>query len=143
MPDGILLITVPAHMGLWSPVDDISGHKRRYSRATLLDAIQQAGLNPRTVRYFNTLLLPAQFAQRQLLRGHPITSPRDRWRLAKATTDVPREPLNTIMGWAMAADLVLSRLPVTFGSSILALASPADPVKQSTASTRTMAVTHD
>ena len=35
LPEGRLILTVPAHQALWSPFDIASGHYRRYSMETL------------------------------------------------------------------------------------------------------------
>src|SRR5204862_5299850 len=70
-PGGVLLVTVPAHAWLWSTLDDVSGHKRRYARRTLRRAIVAAGLEPQIVRHFNALLTPIQALQRLLARRQP------------------------------------------------------------------------
>lgn len=57
-PGGRLLISVPAYQWLWSQNDRIAHHCRRYTRARLQQAVEQAGLTVRRTSYFNTLLLP-------------------------------------------------------------------------------------
>jgi len=42
--EGRMLILVPAHMELWTPMDDYVGHVRRYSLKSLIKAVQQADL---------------------------------------------------------------------------------------------------
>jgi SAM-dependent methyltransferase len=54
---GWLLITVPAYQALWSLHDEANHHYRRYSRATLRTATQQAGWRARRMTSFNSLLL--------------------------------------------------------------------------------------
>jgi 2-polyprenyl-3-methyl-5-hydroxy-6-metoxy-1,4-benzoquinol methylase len=118
-PGGIVVVTVPAHQWLWSPLDDVSGHKRRYSRQSLIHAMSNAGLRVRLARYFNSLLLPAQIAQRLIAspRGrHP-----DRLTLLQRGLTPPSEPWNSLMRIAMRADLALSRAPLTFGASLIAI----------------------
>jgi SAM-dependent methyltransferase len=118
-PGGIVVVTVPAHQWLWSPLDDVSGHKRRYSRQSLVRAMNDAGLRVRVARYFNTLLLPAQIAQRL------ISSARnrhfDRLTLLQQSLTPPSEPWNALMRMAMRADIILSRAPITFGASLIAI----------------------
>ncbi|KAI1693585.1 methyltransferase domain-containing protein [Ditylenchus destructor] len=55
-PGGTILITVPAHQWMWSAHDVVNHHKRRYSKATLIAALERAGLKWRKLGYFNSLL---------------------------------------------------------------------------------------
>jgi SAM-dependent methyltransferase len=48
--NGRLVITVPAHMALWTPWDVVAGHVRRYERDELLAKLAQAGFVPERVR---------------------------------------------------------------------------------------------
>jgi SAM-dependent methyltransferase len=57
-PGGHLFVTVPAYPSLWSRHDDLHHHKRRYDKARLLQAFGGAGLAPRFLSFFNTLLFP-------------------------------------------------------------------------------------
>ncbi|MFX4324646.1 methyltransferase domain-containing protein, partial [Acinetobacter baumannii] len=52
-PGGTILITVPAHQWMWSAHDVVNHHKRRYSKATLIAALERAGLKWRKLGYFN------------------------------------------------------------------------------------------
>ena len=61
---GSLLITVPAVPALWSEHDEVHHHKRRYSKAGLKAKLAAAGLIPRRVGYFNSLLFPLALAER-------------------------------------------------------------------------------
>ena len=57
-PNGVLIVTVPAYMFLWSPADDLNHHRRRYTAKSL-----RAVIDPRFsishLTYFNTLLFGA------------------------------------------------------------------------------------
>src|ERR1044071_3126948 len=58
-PGGRVLLFVPAFMFLWGVQDDISHHRRRYTRAELTDAIERAGLSVERSTYANlTFFLP-------------------------------------------------------------------------------------
>jgi len=57
-PNGVLLLTVPAYMWMWSDADDNLHHQRRYTRPRLRQAVERCGWEPRIATYFNTLLLP-------------------------------------------------------------------------------------
>jgi SAM-dependent methyltransferase len=72
-PGGWLLATVPAYQALWSYHDEANHHYRRYGRATLRAAINDAGWRLERMTSFNTLLLPpaalVRLAQRRLRRN--------------------------------------------------------------------------
>ena len=53
---GICLVTVPAHMFLWSGHDVVHDHKRRYTKEMLRDRIEIAGLRILKLSYYNSLL---------------------------------------------------------------------------------------
>jgi SAM-dependent methyltransferase len=57
-PGGLLLVTVPALPSLWGGQDVVSHHRRRYTKATLLETFERSGLPAPRVSYFNTLLFP-------------------------------------------------------------------------------------
>jgi SAM-dependent methyltransferase len=71
-PGGFLLVTVPAYQSLWSMHDVANHHYRRYSRAALRAAADDAGWRVRRMTSFNGLLLgPAaavRLAERRRLR---------------------------------------------------------------------------
>lgn len=46
LPGGLVVISVPLHMSLWSAVDDHCHHVRRYDPAELLEKVGRAGLVP-------------------------------------------------------------------------------------------------
>jgi 2-polyprenyl-3-methyl-5-hydroxy-6-metoxy-1,4-benzoquinol methylase len=121
-PGGAILITVPAHHVLWTTVDDISGHKRRYDASMLRAAIEEAGLGVRLIRYFNSLLLPIQLLQRLGMREQPTATYEDRERIARQSLTLPPAPLNRLLADLLSADLLVSRLPMTVGTSLIAVA---------------------
>lgn len=47
---GHLVITVPAHMSLWTPWDVVAGHVRRYERSELLAKLEATGFVPVSIR---------------------------------------------------------------------------------------------
>lgn len=115
-PGGKILITVPAHQWMWSAHDVVNHHKRRYSKATLLAALDKAGLKWRKLRWFNSLLFPvavaARFAGKLMGKDDSDDSP-------------PPAALNkafeTIFGLERH---LLGRLPMPPGLSIIVIAEP-------------------
>jgi SAM-dependent methyltransferase len=114
---GRLLVTVPAHRWLWGAHDDLSGHQRRYTRASLLSVAAAAGWRPLWVTGFNAVLLgPIAVAR---------AADRAIGRLRPARSDLGRTPrsldrmLGTVLG--TEARIIGSGRSLPFGVSIVAL----------------------
>lgn len=65
---GGLLITVPQHQWLWSPVDEAACHVRRYSATELESKVRAAGFEILRSTSFVSFLLPAMLAARLVSR---------------------------------------------------------------------------
>jgi SAM-dependent methyltransferase len=63
-PEGVLVLTVPQHRWLWSPVDEIACHVRRYSASELREKLARAGFEIVRSTSFVSILLPAMMASR-------------------------------------------------------------------------------
>ncbi|MFN3551297.1 MAG: class I SAM-dependent methyltransferase [Endomicrobiia bacterium] len=57
-PSGILILTVPSYMWLWSYWDEILGHKRRYNKKILFEKMQKVGFQIVKISHFYSFLLP-------------------------------------------------------------------------------------
>jgi SAM-dependent methyltransferase len=68
VPDGHLVVTVPAFMFLWGQHDVVNLHHRRYTRRELVRKLERAGFVVLRATYFSTLLFPAVAAFRVLHR---------------------------------------------------------------------------
>jgi SAM-dependent methyltransferase len=114
-PGGGVVITVPQHQWLWSALDDYAGHKRRYSRASLVSLVRTAGLRPIFVTSFVSLLLPALLLSRSAQKGKTV-DPMQEFRIAPAA--------NRFAGWVMTAEraLITAGLPLPAGGSLLLVA---------------------
>ena len=66
-PGGGMILTVPQHMVLWSPLDDIAGHRRRYVGTELADKARQAGFSVALDTSFMASLFLPQYAARRLM----------------------------------------------------------------------------
>lgn len=121
-PGGLLLVSVPAFAWLWGAQDELSHHKRRYTAGELEERIRDAGLEPRRVSYFNTLLFAPIAAVRLLRRLRPPRELRSDFELTKPGR------LNDALARVFAAEAPLvDRLRLPFGVSILALAARPGP----------------
>lgn len=88
-PGGRVIVTVPAVRILWSPHDELNGHRRRYTRRSLGAALGDAGYAVERVSHFNAWLFPLALAARLVARA---VGPR-----APAGLAVPPEPLNRLL----------------------------------------------
>lgn len=70
-PGGYLLLNLPALNLLRGRHDLAVGGARRYRRSQLRKMLENAGLRPVRLTYFNTALLPAALLYRLLTRGTP------------------------------------------------------------------------
>ena len=68
-PGGRVILTVPAHRWLWSRIDELSGHHRRYNRKGLASLLVSAGFDVLESRYFFTALVPVVFLRSFLSRN--------------------------------------------------------------------------
>ena len=65
-PGGTLVITVPAYQFLWSEVDDMVSHVRRYTRTRIAAAVRSAGFDVGCASYFVATMTPAIILYRWL-----------------------------------------------------------------------------
>lgn len=83
-PGGVLLIYVPAFNCLWSSLDDQVKHYRRYTKRSLRQLVEDAGLAVEELRYADSLGFLAALVFRGLRRGAGTITARsitsyDRW----------------------------------------------------------------
>ncbi|WP_106640521.1 class I SAM-dependent methyltransferase [Allosphingosinicella vermicomposti] len=114
-PGGKLLLTVPAHPWMWSAHDVANHHKRRYTKKTLSDVVQAAGLRIETMSYFNSILFPLAAAVRI----------KDRLTGKEGSDDaLPPSPINSLFETLFGLEAyAIGRLPFTPGVSIGAVVS--------------------
>lgn len=67
--EGVFVVSVPQYMFLWSPLDDLVRHKRRYTRRELTGKLRDAGFDIVYATSFVFLLFPVVVSARLLDRG--------------------------------------------------------------------------
>jgi SAM-dependent methyltransferase len=67
-PGGRAIILVPQGPGLFGSLDEVLGHRRRYTEASLRRVALDAGLEPRQILPFNRVGTPAWWLNGKLLR---------------------------------------------------------------------------
>jgi SAM-dependent methyltransferase len=113
--NGKLLLTVPAYHFLWSNIDDLNHHKRRYVMRPLTRLMQRAGFSVVYSTYFNTILFPAICAVR-LITG--ITG-----KEYSGNTEMPSGFINSLLTGIFSLErFIVPRNSLPFGVSILVVA---------------------
>lgn len=113
---GRIIINVPAHTWLWSTIDVVSGHKRRYTRRSITQVVEEAGFRLEQIRYWGSLGLPLVFLQRVV------------WR-ARGKKDycmyTPDSRINELLGELLYGEFYLTeRINLPFGVSVLMMIAP-------------------
>jgi SAM-dependent methyltransferase len=113
-PGGAVVITVPAFMFLWSGLDELAHHRRRYTERELRQSVGRH-FEIEWSTYFNTLLFLPAYACRVLERA-----------LGRDGSDesrVPPWPFNDLLRSVFAAEThLLERTRLPFGVSVLCVA---------------------
>jgi SAM-dependent methyltransferase len=117
-PGGMFVITVPQYQWMWSRLDEVVEHKRRYTRADLLGKLQDAGFTVRHMTSFVTLLFPVMVISRVLPKSRSRADDARGEFAAKVTIPAP---LNWIFDKVMRVEEALLRTGLTlpFGGSLL------------------------
>lgn len=110
---GLILVTVPAFQFMWSKHDERHHHFRRYSRKSLKQVAQNAGLRTVEIHYFNSFLFPAAIASRGMKKLIGSDIPDDQ---------IPASWVNTILRIIFEAErAMIRRVPLPFGLSLAAV----------------------
>jgi len=115
VPEGLLIVTVPAFMALWTNHDELNHHLIRYTKRSFRNVARQAGFDVWEERYLYHWTFPVKLAVRVVEK------------LAHAKPQAPKAP----PGWANEAlfqvsrleQKTLSALPMPFGSSLMLVGS--------------------
>lgn len=116
-PGGGLILSVPQHPWLWSEIDELAMHQRRYSRGELEDKLTRNGFAIVFSSSFTALLLPLMVASR-LIRG------KNGGRDATKTEMSPPRIVNAVLKGVLHAEAHLTLLGVRwpFGGSRVVVA---------------------
>ena len=115
--NGHVLVTVPAYQFLWSDLDRLLGHVRRYNKRDLVRCFEEAGFTVSVAFYFNSFLSVPFIAVRWT-----------QTRTSRASTlkDFAMELhpwLNNLFLFLMTLEAaIVPRIAMPFGTSIILLA---------------------
>ena len=125
-PGGILFITVPADMRLWSAMDIYAEHKRRYSMKELRTKIEGNGFKVIKMSYFMTLLYPFILLSRKLSLGTNSINDKDMKKQIKKEVMSELQPnviINSLFFLIFSLEVpLISSVTLPFGSSLLCVA---------------------
>jgi SAM-dependent methyltransferase len=120
---GRLMITVPAHMALWSYFDDAAHHCRRYSAHGLRAALENAGLEVEYLTYFMLPLYPLVWLGRRAAAFRAKIRPTSNQQLARKEFRVVPVLNGLLLGLlALECPFIRSRRRLPTGTSLLAVA---------------------
>lgn len=119
--EGIIYVTVPAFMFLWSHHDLVNQHYRRYTSKTLADVFNTNELKKLYLTYFNTLLFLPIYFFRKISKVIPQS-----WIRKESGSDFKIKNqsviLNYLLGGIFKMELTLLKIiRFPFGVSLLAL----------------------
>lgn len=118
-PGGHMVLTVPAFPFLWSRHDETHHHFRRYTRASLTKAFEDAGFEISHMTYYNAFLFPLVAGLRLVRRVLGLNETAD--------DQMPSEGANKVLKTIFSSERKLaSRFSLPFGVSLLAVAKNPD-----------------
>lgn len=119
--NGVAIISVPQHMFLWGPLDEIVKHKRRYSRGELKQKMEANGFKVRYTTSFVFFLFPLMLTAR-LFDKKRDDADSDQNALSKRVKFSP--VLNRVMALFMRIDEFLVKLGISlpFGGTLIMVA---------------------
>jgi SAM-dependent methyltransferase len=113
---GVVVVTVPAGMALWSDWDVSLHHHRRYSRRQLKFLFPPADWDIVHLNYTNVLAYPAVWLLRKWRRWFPA-----RAGMVRSEDKVPGATINRMLQWSFV-ELAKWRIPFPFGVSLVLVA---------------------
>ncbi len=119
-PGGYLLVTVPAYQFLWSKLDEVLGHHRRYTRRALKKTLRDNGFEVLTCSYFIFFLSPAFILYRLWEKLTSRTGQKNS--LKDSVVKLPG-PINWLFTKLLALEaFLIPYISFPFGTSLVAVA---------------------
>lgn len=125
-PDGVLVVTVPAHASLWSSFDEASHHCRRYEMEDLSAKLLQAGFQLNYLSYYMAAIYLPMWVRRKFSllvpRARISSTPSSAELVAKELSVIPL--FNDLITWLLSLEipLIVRQRRIPIGTSMLAVA---------------------
>ena len=116
-PNGHILITVPAYQFIWTKLDQVLGHYRRYNKQVINSLLEKTGYEIIKSSYFFTILSPA-FITIRLFQKYTNQS----GSLDKSVIKVPKVINKFFIFLLKFESLLIKYINLPFGTSIIVLA---------------------
>lgn len=111
--NGLLFLTVPASPRLWSEMDRLSGHVRRYTKKEILQKLTNAGFQPLWSNYWNVFLFPFYAVWKAFGSIIGRSDP-------SYFVSIVHPVLNMILFYSITIENILTlRVPFLFGTSLV------------------------
>ncbi len=125
--DGVFILSVPQHQFLWSHLDDIVHHKRRYSRAEMVEKLAQTGFTPVRITSHVFVLFPLMCLSRIVDKARPAPVADQPKALSDRVTFPPL--LNWVFNKMMYVDEAMIKLGISLpvGGTLLVVARKSTP----------------
>jgi SAM-dependent methyltransferase len=121
VPDGLLLLTVPAGPELWSTFDVAAHHRRRYTAAELGRKLQRCGFSLEYLSPFMVVLYPLLWVRRRF--SSRVSQAEDLFQASLAEFRIiPFANAALFLALRAEAPFIASRRVLPFGTSLLAVA---------------------
>ncbi|WNK00274.1 methyltransferase domain-containing protein [Thalassospiraceae bacterium LMO-JJ14] len=105
-PGGGAIFVVPRHMFMWSIMDDLACHKRRYGRQQFDARVKQAGFEIVRTFSFGMLTLPLQYFSRKVMQ---------KFRKGDKMSDYLELKVSPLTGFILRVLFELDQIPVRLG----------------------------
>lgn len=125
--DPFVIVTVPAFELLWSPWDDVEKHKRRYTRASLVDVLDRAGFSIERTTYLFAPLFFAALGVKGLRKIRELVAPAPKAEHMSELSEAKNvDILNKVVVTAHAPERMWlgGKRGLPLGTSVLAVARP-------------------
>lgn len=122
-PGGYLFLMLPAHTYLWSTIDEVAGHKRRYDSKYIVKLLKKERFQVLRISYYGLFYYMPLLLHKLYLRSFPLKTQREQYQVLRSSLSVPLYPLNVLFGLFMLLESVLLRfMNIPFGSSLIVCA---------------------
>ena len=120
-PNGVVLLSVPQHMFLWSRLDELVKHKRRYSKQDLLAKLEESGFDIGYSTSFVFFLFPLMLLSRLFDNGRASPQGSELELEERVTFS---DFANAVFDFFMRIDewFIQSGLSLPFGGTLIAVA---------------------